>query len=432
MRQACYNEESWIQDYRRFQTQFSVWVIGRIPSSPSQLCAIFQKTQTMNNSSGKKSTEGNSIEAKGVNSPKEVLGKTAERWLARNRSLVLRQTPIWAQSLVGIVITLGVTAIAAGTFFRIDEVITVQGQLEAISGKTKVKTPIGGKISQTFFKDGEVIKKGQLLVRFDTRQAQSDQAISKRLIDLEHADLRDKLEILSGKEEVLSKKIITSQSITNELSRLVTAGGFQKVQYLQQMDELYELKNQLSNVKLEKNRTKLEAEKSIGQLQNQLKQAELRLQYQNVVAPISGIVFDPQARVDGVIGGGDTILTIIPQKGLIAQVFVTNKDIGFIKKGQKTQVRIDAFPFTKYGEMQGNISQIGADALPPNEKANFYRYPVKISIDKPYLQHKGAKIPLRSGMAITANIKLRDKRVISLISDMLVDQTDSIRSIRQQ
>ena len=44
----------------------------------------------------------------------------------------------------------------------------------------------------------------------------------------------------------------------------------------------------------------------------------------------------------------------------------------------------------------------------------------------------GIKIPLKSGMAITTNLKLRDKRVISLVSDLLVDQTDSVRSLRQQ
>ena len=57
---------------------------------------------------------------------------------------------------------------------------------------------------------------------------------------------------------------------------------------------------------------------------------------------------------------------------------------------------------------------------------------MKLTINKPYLEHKGVKVPLRSGMAITANLKLRDKRLISLISDMFVDQTESIRSIRQQ
>ena len=121
--------------------------------------------------------------------------------------------------------------------------------------------------------------------------------------------------------------------------------------------------------KLERNRTILEAEKSIGRLTNQLKQAELQLQYQNVLAPTSGIVFEPKARVDGVIGGGDTILTIIPQQGLTAKVYVANRDIGFIKKEQKAQVRVDAFPFTQYGELKGKVKQIGADALPPDEKA---------------------------------------------------------------
>ena len=150
------------------------------------------------------------------------------------------------------------------------------------------------------------------------------------------------------------------------------------------------------------------------------------------MAPSSGIIFEPQVRVDGVISPGETILTIVPQEGLKAKVFVANKDIGFIENGQRAQVRIDAFPFTEYGEIEGKVQQIGADALPPDDEARFFRYPVKIDLSKPFLERSGFKIPLRSGMAITANIKLRDKRVISLLSDMLVDQTQSIRGIRQQ
>ena len=72
-------------------------------------------------------------------------------------------------------------------------------------------------------------------------------------------------------------------------------------------------------------------------------------------------------------------------------------------------MRVDAFPFTRYGELSGAISQIGADALPPDAKANFYRCPVKLTLNKPYLEHKGTKIPLRSGMAITANLSSETK-----------------------
>jgi len=361
-----------------------------------------------------------------------MVGEAAERWLARNRSLVLRQTPVWAQSLAAIVVGLGTVAVVGAVFFRIDEVVTVSGQLEAISGTTEVKTPAGGKVAAVLFKDGQTVRKGELLVRFDTRQAADEKATLTRLINLETVDLQTKLEILRDRQEVLQQKVKTSEEITGELKGLVSNGGFQRVQYLQQLDELYELKSQLSSVRLEMNRTSLETQKSIGQMRNRLRQAELQLQYQTVVAPVSGVVFEPKARIDGVLQAGETILTLVPQQGLKAQVFVPNKDIGFVKTGQNAKVRVDAFPFTRYGDLEGRVSQIGADALAPDETANFYRFPVKLTLNRSYLQSKGVKIPLRSGMAITANLKLREKRVISLISDMLVDQTESIKGIRQQ
>ena len=88
---------------------------------------------------------------------KEVISQSAERWLARNRSLVLRQTPVWAQSLATIVVSLGISAITAGLLFRIDEVVTVTGQLESLGGSVEVKTPAGGKIASVLFKDGSMI-----------------------------------------------------------------------------------------------------------------------------------------------------------------------------------------------------------------------------------------------------------------------------------
>ena len=70
--------------------------------------------------------------------------------------------------------------------------------------------------------------------------------------------------------------------------------------------------------------------------------------------------------------------------------------------------------------------------LPPDRTYSFYRFPVKLRLEKSQLDSNGVSIPLKSGMSITTNLKLRDKRVISLISDIFVDQTDSVKSIRQQ
>ena len=365
-------------------------------------------------------------------SAKQVVGDAAENWLARNRSLVLRQTPVWAQSLAVIFIAMGSIAVLGAIFFKIDEVITVSGQLEAINGTTDVKTPAGGKVAAVFFKDGEFIRKGQKLVRFDTRQAADEKATLSALILLEQKDLNNKKGILGERYSVLAQKVNTNEGIVRELKGLVDKGGFQRVQYLQQLDQLFELKSQLQSVKLEMSRITLEADKSIGQMRNKLRSAELQLQYQNVMAPASGIVFEPKVRVDGVLQAGETILTIVPQQGLKAEIFVSNKDIGFVKTGLMAKVRVDAFPFTRYGELEGKVYQIGADSLPPSEIANYYRFPVKLSLNRSFLKSQGVVIPLRSGMAITANLKLREKRVISLISDLLVDQTESVKGLRQQ
>ena len=88
--------------------------------------------------------------------------------------------------------------------------------------------------------------------------------------------------------------------------------------------------------------------------------------------------------------------------------------------------------FARYGELEGNVTRIGADALKPDSLSNYYRYPVTLNLNQSYLGSEKSKITLRSGMAITANLKLREKRVLSLLSDLLVDQTDSLKSLRQQ
>ena len=167
-------------------------------------------------------------------------------------------------------------------------------------------------------------------------------------------------------------------------------------------------------------------------MRNRLLQAELQLQYQNAVAPTHGLVFDPKVRPDNVIDGCGTLMKLVPQSKLYAEMFVPNKDIGFVKTAQQARIQMYALPFTRYGELQGKVTRIGADALEHDSVQNFYRFPLKLELNRPYLESQCMPIPLRSGLAITTNLKLREKRVISLINYLLVDQTDSVKSLRQQ
>lgn len=377
---------------------------------------------------------------------KQKMKDASNRWMERNRSLVLRQTPIWAKSLTVLMLSLGSMAILGGIFIRIDEVISVGGQLKSIGGTIDIKTPASGRVSEVFVADGEFVQKGKLLVRFDTRKATEQKKTLTKMINIEKNELISRLKTLQSKKATLTsqkqvslQRLKTKNEIIASMEVLVREGGFQRIQYLESLDEKYalekslaELNEKMTQLDLQSEQISLDARKSIDQMNNALKEAELQLQYQNVTASVSGIVFDQQATPQGVLSSGERILSIVPQAGLYAEIYVPNTDIGYIKTGQETKVRVDAFPFTRYGELSASVDQIGADALDPDSIKTFYSFPVKLKLDRSYLFSDNVKIPLKSGMSINANLKLRDKRLISILSDLLVDQSDSIRNIRQQ
>ena len=150
------------------------------------------------------------------------------------------------------------------------------------------------------------------------------------------------------------------------------------------------------------------------------------MQYEEVRSPREGIAFDVRAVEKGVLSGGNVIMKIIPQKKLKGSVTVGNKDIGYIKVGQKAQVRVDSFDYTRFGYIDANIKSIGAELKPDPEKEGTYLFPVVLELQRNYLETKGVKIPLMSGMSITANLKLREKRLISVVSDLFNDNYDSL------
>lgn len=377
---------------------------------------------------------------------KQKAKDVTNRWMEQNRSLVLRQTPIWANTLTILMISLGSIAVLGGIFIRIDEVITVGGQLKSIGGTVDIKTPASGRVAEVYVADGEFVQKDQLLIRFDTRKATDQKKTLTSMIEIEKNELISRLNTLesqkvtlSSQKQVNAQRLKTKAEALASMETLVKQGGFQRLQYLQALDEKYALEKSLSELDekmtqldLQAEQIRLDSRKSIDQMNNGLKDAELQLQYQNVTAAVSGIVFDPQAAPQGVLNSGERILSIVPQAGLFAEIYVPNSDIGYIKKGQETKVRVDAFPFTRYGELPASVEQIGADALVPDSVKNFYSFPVKLDLERSYLLSDNVKIPLKAGMSINANLKLRDKRLISILSDLLVDQSDSIKNIRQQ
>jgi len=350
--------------------------------------------------------------------------------LDRENALLMRQSPKWMQTFAVLMLLLASGLLVAAYSLKIDEVVTAVGQLKSSKGRNDVKTPAGGKVSRVYVTNGEQVKTGDPLIKFDTTLAAEKKAESEELIALEVAGLQRKLEVISLQKESLQQRLTTKTTLVEEYQKLAKFGGIARINLLEAKDQIYELQSQINSLKQRQKELEIDSQKTIRKLQTDLKSANQQLFYQQVNATSSGIVFDIKARESGVLTEGSTILSIIPTDGLKAEVFIPNKDIGFVKIGQDAKIRVDAFPSNRYGELDGVVKLIGADALPPNKSASFFHFPIDIELKDDWLENKGLKIPLRSGMAITSNLIIRNKRVISIIGDFFTGQLNSIKALR--
>ena len=127
----------------------------------------------------------------------------------------------------------------------------------------------------------------------------------------------------------------------------------------------------------------------------------------------------------------DPLLKIVPDDYLVAEVNITNQDIGFVRQGMKADVRIDSFPYSEFGDIKGKVSWIGSDALKPDEVEKYYRFPAKIALDSQVLKAGDREIALQSGMSVTANIKVRENRtVLSLFWETFTGKFESLEQVR--
>jgi hemolysin D len=179
------------------------------------------------------------------------------------------------------------------------------------------------------------------------------------------------------------------------------------------------------------NRYLVDNERKIAEINSQISQATQNLKYQDVMSPVSGTVFELKAGTPGFVANtSEPVLKLVPNDNLKAKIFITNKDIGFIKPGMRVDVRIDSFPFSEYGDVKGVLESIGSDSLPPDQNHPYERFPATIKLEKQNLIIKGHPVTLQSGMSLSVNIKIRERTVMSIFTDMIMKQGDNLKTIR--
>ena len=197
------------------------------------------------------------------------------------------------------------------------------------------------------------------------------------------------------------------------------------------MTRLSENTKRLAEIESNLTKIRLSNSQRIAETVGRWEAAKEQLNHHEIKSPASGIVFEVVAGKPGtVVGAKDSILKILPSEELIAKVDITNKDIGFIKMGLPCEVEVDTFPKREFGFVEGEVFYVSSDVIAPTEVKQFYSFPAKISLNKQNLSVRGKDVALQSGMAVSANIKIRKRRVIMLFLDNILGPIDKMKEVR--
>lgn len=107
-------------------------------------------------------------------------------------------------------------------------------------------------------------------------------------------------------------------------------------------------------------------------------------------------------------------MSLVPaDTGLEAEVFLLNKDSGFVYAGQEAEIKIESFPFTKYGTIDGKVVHVSPDAIEDEQRGLIY--PARVLLARETMQADGKTIRLTPGMAVTAEIKTGKRHLVEYI-----------------
>ncbi len=134
-----------------------------------------------------------------------------------------------------------------------------------------------------------------------------------------------------------------------------------------------------------------------------------------LTAPVSGTVQQLAVHTEGgVVTPAQVLMVVVPKDAQVtAEVVIDNKDIGFVNAGQTATIKLETFPFTRYGTLEAKVDTVAADAVSDEKRGAIF--PATLILQRAQIDVDGKKIRLSPGMNVTAEIKTGRRRVIDYL-----------------
>jgi len=343
--------------------------------------------------------------------------------------------------------------IAWAGYFEIDQTVHTSGQV-ILSARTQlVQTADGGVLKELTVQEGDTVTSGQLLAVLEKERVQASlEETRSRIMSLKAALLRAKAEVQFaapqfGPEFKSYPEFVSAQqglymqrkrSLDEELrtmqdalamamqekrmnDNLLKSGDVSELDVLRAKRQVTEIEGRIATTKnkyLQDTRTELtRIEDELSSQNQKLNSAENLLSHTDIMAPMDGVVKTLKIHtLGGVLRPGDELMQIAPVgDALLLEAKVPPSDIGQLVKGQVVLITLDAYDYSIYGNLKGELIDISPDTLSdnnaqgslvntPNGQPSVY-YKVNIRIAKDQDNPKVNVMEIKPGM--TAGIDIR-------------------------
>jgi hemolysin D len=258
----------------------------------------------------------------------------------------------------------------------------------------------------------------------------------------QRVDMRSSL-VQSG-SGAKSSLIDAEETMQYHMTQLATSRG-QHDAAAANLDVLARERDKAYSSFLAENAQKLaEAQRQADDWREKLVKAKLKSGRMTLSSPIDGTVYGLSVTTIGqVVAGGEELMRVVPEGAVLEiDAYLANKDVGFVKPGQTAVVKIESFPFTRYGVLGATVTRVASDAIPepdaqqtegnptraPKDRtfAGAQRtqnlvFPVTLTPDRKVMSVDGQTIPLTPGMAVSVEIATGNRRILEYIFSPLVE-----------